>query len=97
GDLEVYRQVLNAYHRENRDTPDTLGKAIEERRYPDAVQIVHKVKSSSGSIGAKALYEVSVELQKALSDSSEEEIPPLKERFVSLLGKLLEEIGRFQN
>ncbi len=97
GDLEVYRQVLDAYHRENRDTPDTLCKAIEERRYPDAVQIVHKVKSSSGSIGAKALYEVSVELQKALSDSSEEEIPPLKERFVSLLGKLLEEIGRFQN
>ncbi len=97
GDLEVYRQVLDAYHRENRDTPDTLCKAIEERRYPDAVQIVHKVKSSSGSIGARALYEVSVELQKALSDSSEEEIPPLKERFVSLLGKLLEEIGRFQN
>jgi signal transduction histidine kinase/DNA-binding response OmpR family regulator len=97
GDLEVYRQVLNAYRQENLDMPEMLDKAIEERRYPDAVQIVHKVKSSSGSIGARALYEVSVELQKALSDSLEEKISPLGEKFDSLLRKLLEEIERFQN
>jgi two-component system sensor histidine kinase/response regulator len=93
GDMEIYQQVLNEYYKENQDTLDKLSLAVEEKRYADAAQIVHKVKSSSGSIGARALYDLSVRLQKALQEKNESEIPFLHKGFSKMLRKLLEEIA----
>jgi len=92
GNWELYQQVLNEFVKENRDVVDKLKHAIDEKRYGDAIQIVHKVKSSSGSIGAKPLYEVSIALQKALNEQNEEEILFLQEKFSRYISKLLEEI-----
>lgn len=93
GDQEVYRQILNEYFKENQDTLDKLSLTINEKRYADAAQIIHKVKSSSGSIGAKELYEVSTKLQKALDGGKEDEIKSLIMRFSSMVRRLLEEIA----
>lgn len=95
GDIEVYRQILKAYLEENRETVEKLSLVINEKRYADAAQIVHKVKGSSGSIGAKELHTVSMELQKALNEEKEDKIQPLKDRFSGLLRRLIEEIDRF--
>lgn len=95
GDSDLYRQVLSEYFNENKGTLAGLSLAISEKRYADAVQIVHKVKGSSGSIGAKSLYEVSISLQKALSDEKEDETLLLKEQFFELFKKLLVEIEEF--
>lgn len=93
GDMELYRQVLNEYFKENQDTLDKLFLAIDEKRYADAAQIVHKVKGSSGSIGAKALYDLSIRLQKALKEENESEISLLHKKFSDALEKSLEEIA----
>ena len=45
--LVLYHQVLEEYRNENQNTLDRLNAAINEKRYEDAKQIVHKVKSSS--------------------------------------------------
>ena len=50
-----------------------LEAAVREKRYDDAAQIVHKIKSSSGSIGAKSLQDVAASLQKALEEEKGEE------------------------
>jgi signal transduction histidine kinase/CheY-like chemotaxis protein len=92
GSEELYRQVLNEYHRENQDTLDRLEAAIPEKRYADAIQIVHKVKSSSGSIGAKSLQDAAMSLQKALHEEKDDEIAPLHHRFSIIFRKLLEEL-----
>ncbi|MDD4688645.1 MAG: transporter substrate-binding domain-containing protein [Eubacteriales bacterium] len=97
GDVGIYKKILAEYYNENQDTLDKLAYAIEEKRYADAAQIVHKVKSSSGSIGAKSLYEVSIELQKALNSEKEEEIGHLHKDFSHKLGKLLEEIAEYKD
>jgi len=97
GNPELYQQVLNEYAKENKDIVDKLKLAIQEKRYGDAAQIVHKVKSSSGSIGAKPLYDVSIALQEALNEQKEEEIPLLQEKFSRYLSKLLEEIKELQS
>lgn len=89
---DLYNQVLIEYRDENQDTIERFNVFIDEKRYADAVQIIHKVKSSSGSIGAKPLYDVAKSLQKALEEEREADIPPLKERFVELLEKLLKEL-----
>jgi len=93
---ELYHQVLEEYRSENQDILDKLDAAVREKRYADAEQIVHKVKSSTGSIGAKALYDAATSLQKALGRKNEDEINPLKDRFSKLLRKLLEEIEQLQ-
>ena len=90
--LDLYHQVLEEYRNENQDTLDKLEAAVSEKRYADAGQIVHKVKSSSGSIGAKSLHEIAIALQKALKEEKEAEIVPLHDRFSKLLRKLLEEL-----
>jgi signal transduction histidine kinase/response regulator RpfG family c-di-GMP phosphodiesterase len=92
GDLEVYRQVLNEYYKENQETLQLFGDAIREKRYSHAAQLVHKVKGSSGSIGAESLYKVSVKLQKALSTDQVDEIMPLADDFSRQLKRLLTEI-----
>ncbi|NLB44974.1 MAG: response regulator, partial [Clostridiaceae bacterium] len=92
GDRAAYRQVLEAYRQENQDTEARIGQAIRERRYSDAAQIVHKVKSSTGSIGAGPLFETARALQRVLQSAGEDEIPPLAERFSLQLRKLRQEI-----
>ena len=92
GNEDLYKQVLIEYRNENQDTLDKLEAAVREKRYAEATQIVHKVKSSSGSIGAKSLQDVATLLQKALNEEKENEIVPLQDRFSKLLGKLLEEL-----
>lgn len=92
GNEDLYKQVLIEYRNENQDTLDKLEAALREKRYAEATQIVHKVKSSSGSIGAKSLQDVAALLQKALNEEKEDEIAPLHDRFSKLLRKLLEEL-----
>ena len=96
GNQELYHQVLKEYYNENLDTLGRLEAAVGEKRYADAAQIVHKVKSSSGSIGAKSLQEAAVSLQKALEEEKREEIVLLQDKFSKILGKLLEEVKYFQ-
>ena len=88
----MYNQVLIEYRNENQDTLDKLEAAVREKRYAEATQIVHKVKGSSGSIGAKPLQDVAASLQKALNEEKEAQIVPLQDRFSKLFGKLLEEL-----
>lgn len=92
GDAQAYRLVLNEYLNENLDTADRLASAISEKRYPDAAQIVHKLKSSSGSIGAKSLYANAVALQRALGEANEHEIRSIYDMFSHVFTKLLDEI-----
>ncbi|MDD3214123.1 MAG: transporter substrate-binding domain-containing protein [Eubacteriales bacterium] len=96
-DAELYRQVINEYYGENLDTVEKLNRAIGEARYADAADIVHKVKSSSGSIGAKALYEQAVRLQRALEEKKKSEIDPLGGQFIAMLNRVLMEIKGILN
>lgn len=95
GNADIYNQVLCKYCNENKDTPNSLSRAISERRYADAAQIIHKVKSSSGSIGAQPFYELSNRLQQALQSGNEGEISRLHKAFDRQLKALLEEISLY--
>lgn len=53
GNEELFRMVLQEYYHENKSVAVALEKEMDARDYAAAVQIVHKIKSSSGSIGAR--------------------------------------------
>jgi two-component system sensor histidine kinase/response regulator len=92
GAAEAYQQVLREYYNENRGTLNRLSLAVDEKRYAEAAQIVHKMKSSSGSIGAKSLHELSNKLQKALENEREAEATLLIKDFSVLFQRALQEI-----
>ncbi|NLV59906.1 MAG: transporter substrate-binding domain-containing protein [Clostridiales bacterium] len=91
-DPDLYAQVLRVYQAENQDTPSQLTLAISQGHYEEAVRIVHKVKSSTGSIGAKKLFDLAVRLQKALAETNEHDISALGDDFSGMLSRLLVEI-----
>lgn len=93
GDEDIYIQVLKEYLAENRDTAALLESAVRAEKYEDAVKIVHKVKGSSGSIGAGGLYEICIALQKALAQKDEENINKLTENFMTHIGKIIDRIS----
>lgn len=92
GDKEIYRMILAEYYEENSSAGASLKEKLDAQNYADAIQIVHKTKSSSGNIGAKTLYETASELQAALKNSDSKKIPELYLQFQSLLNRLLLEI-----
>ena len=92
GNKELYHEVLHEYYKENKDTASQLSEAIQMERFTEAISIVHKVKSSSASIGAKALYDISKQLQKTLEEKKVKEIATLHQDFSQMIKKILETI-----
>ncbi|NTV90871.1 MAG: response regulator [Clostridiales bacterium] len=94
GNKELYLKILDEYYNENRDVAKQLDTSIAGGDLREAAQIVHKIKSSSGSIGAKGLYEVCISLQKALGDGDTQEIGKLQAEFDNLLSEVLNSIKK---
>ena len=92
GDKEIYRMILAEYYDESSTVEAALKDKIDAKNYADAIQIVHKTKSSSGNIGAAVLYEAASALQSALKSNDPEKIAKLHEEFQNLLRRLLSEI-----
>ncbi len=92
GKAELYRMVLQEYYNENQETELHLQQALAQEDYAAAEQIAHKIKSSSGSIGAKELHEVAAALQKALGNAETAAIDELQKKFIVLLKQVLLEI-----
>jgi CheY-like chemotaxis protein len=85
----LYESVLEAYFNENQEVAENLDRDIKNGCYQAAAQTVHKVKSSSGSIGAKQLFEVAKALQRALEGGEEKEIASLHPQFTAAMKQLL--------
>lgn len=95
GNPQVYRQVLREYIHENKDTSDKLSLLASEKRYIDAAQAVHKVKSSTATIGAGILYDLFAKLQKAFEKNHQDEILPYLDQLSTTFRQLLSEITMY--
>ncbi len=93
GDEKIYKLVLEEFVKENANTIYNLEDSLKDNNISDAIQIVHKVKGSSGSIGGKILYNLAVDFQSALKNEEKERIIVLKKSFINELSKLLSEIN----
>lgn len=95
GDLRIYLEVLTEYFKENKDTTHRLNSAIVNKDYHYAAQIIHKVKGSSGSIGALNVYGVAKELQEALQNFEAERISSLHKVFSDKFNTLMSQTGDY--
>lgn len=92
GDEKIYRMILQGFYDENSTVMTDLEEKIDAKNYSGAVQIVHKIKSSSGNIGAKSVFDTASELQKILTTHEDKEITNKHRQFQSLFQKLMIEI-----
>ena len=91
-DESLYTAILQEYFKENESTGQALQKLVDAGDFAQAALAVHKVKSSSGSIGAKQLAQCASKLQKALQENEPEAVRAEHARFQTLLQKTMEEI-----
>lgn len=92
GNDKLYKQVLAVFLDENTETIQRINHALKDKDYETAIAIVHKIKSSAGSIGSDKVRNIASDLQKALEENKVEEILLLKEHFVEQVDLLLEKI-----
>jgi len=92
GDEFLYMEVLKEYYKEFKNTVDEIKNSTENKDFERMGQIVHKIKSSSGSIGAEALYEEAVIFYKYIKELDYNSIDIHKEIFIQELIKVLDEI-----
>lgn len=81
GNVELYHMVLKEYYGENKNLIEELSAQIDAGNYSSAAKTVHKVKGSSGNIGAKGLFAIASNLQKALENQSDPEINEFSKEF----------------
>lgn len=97
GDKEIYRLVLQSFVDENYNIEEQLRSAIQLKNFAQGEQIVHKIKSSAGSVGAESLHDVAAELQRAFKEENETAVVKLEAKFFKCLTKTLLEIKKFSN
>ncbi|MHC1787854.1 MAG: transporter substrate-binding domain-containing protein [Christensenellales bacterium] len=91
-DEKLYSSIVREYLKENEETGQTLQQQLDASNFSQAALTVHKIKSSSGSIGARKLADCAARLQKALQAGEGEAAREESARFQQLLSETLGEI-----
>ncbi|HOO74212.1 MAG TPA: transporter substrate-binding domain-containing protein [Tepiditoga sp.] len=94
GNEELYKEVINEYYNENKNLVNILNSQISDKNYKSASEIIHKIKSSSGSIGAKKIYDIAVTFQKAL-DNESNDIKIIYDEFAEYFRNLISDIENY--
>jgi len=92
GNKAIFESILKIFYDENIDTIDNLEKHMKEMDVQGSIQLVHKIKGSTGAIGAKPLYETAIQFQRALQENDAPAITILHRTFKKQLADLLKEI-----
>lgn len=92
GNKEIFESILKIFYDENIDTIVNLDKHMLENDVQGSIQLVHKIKGSTGAIGAKPLYETAILFQKALQENDTNAITYQHRTFKKQLTDLLKEI-----
>lgn len=95
GNLDLYKQVLTIYLEENKDTDKMIQDYIALGDYESASLQVHKLKSSTGTIGASQLYELCVVFQKQLISKAEEDLHQTQSLFSEAIKNVQVAINQF--
>ncbi|MGE5389675.1 MAG: response regulator [Deltaproteobacteria bacterium] len=90
---DLYNMVLAEFYEENLHFMKDLSERIEQGNYPEAAQLVHKLKGSTMNIGAGLPWTVMSELQKALEEGDTGRIAGLQVELAGVSDRLFREIA----
>jgi len=93
-DKDFYKIVLNEFYIENQDSMEQLDDLLTNKDYKEASQVVHKIKGSSGSIGALQIHKLSIEFQEALKNEDVDAVEQIRKTYLSRFLELLKAIEK---
>jgi HPt (histidine-containing phosphotransfer) domain-containing protein len=97
GNDTLYKQVQTLFLEENANTLQRLEVYLSQKNYIDAEKLIHKVKSSSGSLGSEQVRITANMLQTALSDDDQSSVERLEILFTKQFQLLLDAITNYLN
>lgn len=89
GRVESYVRLLRDFSRNHHDELDKVSEAFELDDMETARQMAHSLKGVAGNVGAVELYELMIDLEKALRDNERAQIPSLLEKARAAMKKVL--------
>jgi len=95
GDATLYRLILQTYLDESTGTAAELEAALKRGDFTAARDLAHKLKSSSGSIGAAGVHHTAASLQAALEQTQTNDAMRLFGEFSTLFKQLTAEIRAY--
>lgn len=92
GNSKLFKEVINLYLIENQNTEMELKYLVDNNKFEEARDLVHKLKSSTGSIGARPVQNLAKQLQEAFDCNDDKEIEALYPHFMDVFSKLMNEL-----
>ncbi|MGB4659000.1 MAG: transporter substrate-binding domain-containing protein, partial [Mobilitalea sp.] len=92
-----FLEILKQFFIESVDIAQDITDAIDSDNYQAAADIAHKLKSSSGNIGANDLYKITSELNAALKANDQATASELLPPFLLQLDRVLKEVAKLIN
>lgn len=92
GNEALFKQVIEVFLEENLHVIDDMNRAVDTLDYKNVKEIAHKIKGSSGSIGAESVRQLAAEIQSAAEEENEENVKLLRDRFVINVDKLINKL-----
>ncbi len=93
GSEELYTEILGSYYKESKRYQTLLADYYAMRNWKDYAIVAHALKSTSLGIGAGSLSDLAKKMELAAKDEDVITISEHHEELLSLLARVLEEIG----
>ncbi len=95
GNKDLYRKILDIYRLENNETKLWFNRLSDNGDVAELIQLVHKLKGSTGTIGAKRLYDLCVNIHKALKEGDMKFVESSREDFNRAFDRLIDAINTY--
>ena len=96
-DMEMYKEILDTYLQLGMENIMNISKLYNDGNWANYGIQVHSLKSTSLSVGAKKLYEMALNLEKAAKEENISYITSNHEEMIHTYKKVLEEIEEYFN
>jgi len=93
GKEELYNLILSEYIKENKSITTEIKSCINNKQYDECVELIHRLKGSSGNIGAMDLHGLLVEFQSAVEKHEDERIEFLMPQMITEINSVEEFIN----
>ena len=94
GSHELYTTVLKQFFQDHRTDDQIIARAISQNDIPLAQRTAHTLKGASGGIGAQALYDSALNVEKAIKDNQLEQLEPFMERLARELALVVDDLEK---
>lgn len=94
GDKELYIDIIKMFFEDPQFSKEELDSLLAENNIKEAEEKVHLLKGIAGTLGAKALFASSKELDDVLKGRETGDIPSLKTQMFTLFDQTYEELKK---